>query len=90
MTSTIGDVGNRVIRTLIQLIAAGGATALFEAVTDLAPAQYQALILAIFMMIITFCQNVAEDLGLIPKVLKPEPLTVLVEREPPDDGPRVI
>jgi hypothetical protein len=79
------EVVNRFVRSLIQLIAAGGATALFETLTGAVPLQYQALVAAIFYMVIVLAQNAAEEMGIIPKLLKPEPINVELVLEPKDD-----
>ncbi len=64
------DIAQRVIRTLLQLLAAGGFTALFTALTDMVDPNYQALVLAIFTLLVTFSQNWLEDTGKIPSFLK--------------------
>jgi hypothetical protein len=79
------EVLNRVVRSLLQLIAAGGATAAFEAATGLVPEQYQALVAGIFYLIVVACQNAAEEAGLIPRFMKPEPITVELIRESPGE-----
>jgi hypothetical protein len=83
------DTLNRFIRSLIQVIAAGGATAIFEAVTNLADDKYRAIVAGVFYLVIVLAQNLAEDFGIIPKILKPDPLQVEVVMEPQDPS-RVI
>lgn len=67
----MNDHLSRILRTLVQLAAGGALTALFDQiVTDVPPslAPYLALI---FTLVVTVCQNVAEENNWIPIVLAP-------------------
>jgi hypothetical protein len=61
----------RVLRTALQLVAAGGLTALLGQLAKDVPVQYSAYILLGSVLLVTFCQNLLESLGLIPVLLKP-------------------
>lgn len=50
----------RVLRTLLQLLAAGAFTAFFSEVVKIIPPEYQPLAMAFFMLLVTFAQNWAE------------------------------
>lgn len=64
------DPARRAIRTLLQLIASGGLTVLVgEFVDGLTPRQ-AALTLAAWQVVVTYLQNVLEDKGTIPSLLK--------------------
>lgn len=62
----------RVLRTLIQLLAAGGFTALFEQIARDVPAAYTPYILIIATLAVTAAQNGLEQAGVIPALLKPQ------------------
>lgn len=55
-------------RTLLQLVAAGGLTAVIAALADLAP-NAKALILAGGTLLIAVAQNALESSGAVPEVL---------------------
>ena len=82
------DVLYRVVRTLLQMLAGGAFAQIFVSVTDLVPLQYQVLLAGVFTLLVTFAQNWLEDEGIVPKLLKPEPVTVEVVLEKED--PRVL
>lgn len=54
---------NRIIRTVVQLVAAGGATAFTTEVVHLVPSRYAAVALAGYALAVTAAHNLAEDLG---------------------------
>lgn len=66
MSSTI----NRVVRTFVQLVAAGGLTSVIAALTTGLDQQQTAMVLAASTLAVTFCQNFAEDAGWIKPLLK--------------------
>lgn len=71
----------RAIRTLCQLVVAGGLTALVDQLAHgLAPAT-AGLILAGWQVIVTLAQNALEDAGTIPALLKPKPTLADVESQ---------
>jgi hypothetical protein len=57
----IPDAAARVLRTIVQLIAAGTLTVLVEQVARDVPAQYTPYILMIWMVIVTAAQNGVEQ-----------------------------
>lgn len=61
---------NRVVRTAIQLIAGGGLTGIIAALTTGLTQQETAVVLAISTLVVTFCQNFAEDAGWVRPMLK--------------------
>lgn len=64
------DATHRAIRTLLQLVAGGGTTALIDAlVVSLTPSQ-QAIVTAVNVLVISFAQNWLEDHDKIPTLLK--------------------
>lgn len=68
--STMSDAKRRTIRTLLQLIASGGLTALVAAVADGLTATQAASVLAAWNIVVTFSQNWAEDNTTFPAVFK--------------------
>jgi len=73
--SVATDRGTRkALRTVLQLAAAGGLTALVSALADgLAPAQ-AGLLVAAWGVVVTFLQNTLETAGMIPVVLPTQPI----------------
>ena len=65
---------NRSLRTGLQLVASGGLTGLVAAWADGLSGQQAALVLAAAQVVVTFSQNLLEDLGWIPAVFKPQPV----------------
>ncbi len=66
--STMNRALRRGIRTLLQLVAAGGLTAIIAALADLAP-NAKALILAGGTLLVAVAQNLLEASGTVPEVL---------------------
>ena len=60
----------RTLRTLLQLIAAGGFTALVTQISKDVPDSYAPYILLVSALIVTLAQNLLENYGVIPPVLK--------------------
>jgi hypothetical protein len=67
----IPDSVARVLRTLIQLLAAGGFTALFEQIARDVPPGYTPYILILATLLVTAAQNGLEQAGVIPAFLRP-------------------
>lgn len=64
--STGSPTLDRLLRTVVQFVLAGGITLILDAAgIDASP-----LLLGIVQIIVTACQNYAEEVGLIPAVLK--------------------
>lgn len=61
----------RIIRTILQIGAAGGFTALITEWAKLIPPEYAPMVLAATVILVSFCQNLAEDKGVVPAFLKP-------------------
>lgn len=53
----------RILRTILQLGAAGAFTAFITEAAKLAPPQYAAMILAGAVIVVNFCQNLIEQLS---------------------------
>lgn len=51
----------RIARTILQIGAAGGFTALITEGAKLVPQQYAPMILAVTVILVTFCQNLIEQ-----------------------------
>lgn len=66
MTETM----HRVVRTAIQLVAAGGLTGIVAAITAGLTQQQTATVMAVMTLVVTFCQNYAEDAGWVKPLLK--------------------
>lgn len=67
------DWWRRGVRTIIQLVAGGGLTALFNQVSGDVDAIYSAYILMASTLVVTLAQNYCEDQGWIPALLKGVP-----------------
>lgn len=66
----MSDATRRFLRTVIQLIASGGLTAIVDAVVGgLSPAMI-ALVLAVWQAVVTYCHNWLEDNTRFPAMLK--------------------
>ncbi len=61
---------SRGLRTLLQLIAAGGLTALVNGIADGLPGNVKAIVLAASALAVTLAQNLLESHGTIPPVLE--------------------
>jgi hypothetical protein len=70
----MNDATRRALRTLIQLIAAGGLTALVNQLAGDLPSRYAPYLLIAFTLLVTFCQNWLEDNTAVPAVLKSTPV----------------
>lgn len=64
------EVWNRVFRTLLQLIVAGGLTALISLLANGLDPAWTALILAGWQAVVTAAQNYLEATKIIPAILK--------------------
>jgi ABC-type proline/glycine betaine transport system permease subunit len=62
---------SRVARTIAQLIAAGGLTALVVAITEGLSPNVKAVVLAGATVLVALCQNLLEGSGTIPTVFEP-------------------
>lgn len=60
----------RGLRTLLQLIAAGGLTAIVNAIADGLPSNIKAIVLAASALAITIAQNLLEGLGKFKPILE--------------------
>jgi hypothetical protein len=65
------DSAARVLRTFLQLLAAGGFTLLFEQIARDVPPSYTPYVLIFATLAVTAAQNWAEQEGIIPTILKP-------------------
>lgn len=65
----MNDTMSRFLRTLIQVLAAGGFTKLFDALTGQVDVQYQAIVGSFFLLLVVLAQNWLEDTGRIPALL---------------------
>lgn len=66
----MSDAGKRMVRTAVQLIAGGGLTGVVAALSaGLSPSE-TATVMAVMTVLVTFCQNYAEDAGWLKPVLK--------------------
>jgi hypothetical protein len=66
MTQTM----KRVIRTMVQLVAGGGLTSLVATLSAGLSQQETAVMMAAMTLLVTFCQNYAEDAGWVKPMLK--------------------
>lgn len=65
------DPIRRAVRTLLQFVAAGGLTAVFnEVVAELDDARLGAAVLAFSLLLVSYAQNELEDRGFIPALMK--------------------
>lgn len=65
----MNDATRRMVRTAVQLVAAGGLTELVRlAATDFAA--YGPYLFVMNTLLVTFCQNYAEDAGWVRPLLK--------------------
>jgi tetrahydromethanopterin S-methyltransferase subunit D len=60
----------RVVRTTLQLVAGGGLTGLVAALSAGLNQQETAVVMAVMTLVVTFCQNYAEEAGWVRPVLK--------------------
>lgn len=61
----------RILRTLIQMLAGGAFTALFEQVARDVPTNVTPYVLIISTLIVAAAQNALEEAGLLKPILKP-------------------
>jgi hypothetical protein len=61
----------RILRTLLQMLAGGAFTALFEQVARDVPPSYTPYVLIISTLIVAAAQNALEEAGLLKPLLKP-------------------
>jgi hypothetical protein len=67
----VNDATGRVLRSVLQLIAGGGLAALLAAFSDgLGPAA-AAIVSLLGTLLVTVSQNLLEENGVIPAILKP-------------------
>jgi hypothetical protein len=66
---------SRGLRTLLQLVAAGGLTALINAVAEGLPGNVKAIVLAVSALAVTVAQNLLEAHDVIAPVLESPPAT---------------
>ena len=67
------EVVQRVMRTVLQLVAAGGLTALTNQVASDLPVSYSAYFVIFWTVVVTTAQNYLESTGKIPTILKKAP-----------------
>ena len=66
----MNEASKRVVRTLVQLVAGGGLTGLVAALSSGLSQQETAVVMAAMTLVVTFCQNYAEDAGWVTPLLK--------------------
>lgn len=69
----MSDTLNRTIRTILQVVASGGLTAMVATVADGLSPVVSALVLAVWMIVVTFAQNALEEKEIVPTFFKPDP-----------------
>lgn len=67
----MNDHISRILRTLIQLAAGGALAGLFTQVVTDVPDNYAPYLTIFFSLFVTVAQNVAEENGWIPMMLRP-------------------
>jgi hypothetical protein len=70
MASTLTGAFHRVVRTLLQLIVAGGLTALVNTFASGLDPSWMAFVLAGWQLVVTAAQNYLEATNVIPAILK--------------------
>lgn len=65
----MNEATRRVLRTGLQMVAAGGLTALVEQVARDVPGTWTPYVFIAGTLVVTFCQNLAEANGWMPVVL---------------------
>lgn len=75
----VNDTSGRIGRSVIQLVAAGGLTALVAAVADGLSPVGSAGLLAISALAVIVAQNLLEEKNVIPTILKPKPVGVVTD-----------
>lgn len=68
----MNDSVARILRSIIQLAAGGAFTALFLQIAKDVPESYAPYIALISALVVTICQNVAEEEGWVKPFLKPD------------------
>jgi hypothetical protein len=66
----MNEAVKRVVRTTMQLVAGGGLTGLVAALSAGLNQQETAVVMAVMTLVVTFCQNYAEEAGWVRPVLK--------------------
>ena len=65
------DPIRRALRTLLQFVAAGGLTAVFnEVIAEIKDGRLAATVLALSLLLVSYAQNELEDRGYLPALLK--------------------
>jgi hypothetical protein len=64
------EVWQRAARTIIQLIAAGGLTALTDQIASDLPANYAVYFMILYTAVVSWSQNYLESKEVIPTILK--------------------
>jgi hypothetical protein len=67
----MNDHVSRILRTLIQLAAGGALAGLFTQIVADVPQAYGAYLTVVFSLFVTVAQNIAEEQGWIPMMLRP-------------------
>jgi hypothetical protein len=67
----MNDHFSRILLTLIQLAAGGALAGLFTQIVSDVPDAYGAYLTIVFALFVTIAQNVAEEQGWIPMMLRP-------------------
>ena len=84
MTPALKEATSRAVRTLLQLFASGGLTALVALLFARHMNGAEAAIwMGAFQVAVTFTHNFLEDAGIIPKLLKNNTSTLPPPTEPP-------
>lgn len=66
----MNEATRRVVRTAVQLVAAGGLTELVRQVGHDVPVTWTPYVFIVGTLAVTFCQNVAEEQGWVKPLLK--------------------
>lgn len=67
-----GETWRRAIRTLLQLIAGGALYGLTEQIAMDIPTEYAPYLMIGYTFLVAFLQNVLEDSGRVPALMKPD------------------
>lgn len=69
----MSDNLGRILRTLVQLLAGGAFTALFEQIVTDVPPQYSPYLVIIFSLLTAIAMNVGREQGWLKPAPEPEP-----------------
>ena len=66
----MNETSKRAVRTMVQLVAGGGLTGVIAALSSGLNQQETAVVMAVMTLVVTFCQNWAEESGWVKPLLK--------------------